>query len=59
MKVILFITIVFTNGTSVMDNIPTKNYDECFYLGRQITQEIQDNPEIKHVLVDCVEGDGG
>lgn len=41
MKIILFITIIFSNGTMVEDKIPFKSYDECYVNAMMLIQKIE------------------
>ena len=55
MKIILFITIIFSNGTMVEDKIPFKSYDECYVNAMMLIQKIESQKIVDKMYVSCVE----
>ena len=58
MKIILFITIIFSNGTMVEDKIPFKSYDECYVNAIMLIQKIESQKVVDKMYVSCVEING-
>jgi len=56
MKIVLFITIIFTNGVTLQDKIPFNSYDDCYINAMSIIYKIEtQHKDVDKLYVECVE----
>jgi len=56
MKIVLFITIIFTNGVTLQDKIPFNSYDDCYMNAMSIIRKIESQHDnVEKLYAECVE----